>query len=61
MENAFKKLQTQENVPNQLRERVMESVTLAKMFIDLAELFTGRYIETIGHLFRTNNGSQAEQ
>lgn len=61
MKDAFKKIAKNEQVPDELKVRVMDSVNTAKVFIDLAELFTGRYVETFGNLFRTDgHGSKTK-
>lgn len=54
MKDAFKEIAKNEQVPYKLKMKVMDSVNTAKVLLDLAELFTGRYVETFGNLFKTD-------
>jgi len=48
MENPFKKILHNEEVPKALREKVINDISLIKLSIDIADLFAVKYPSTIG-------------
>jgi len=52
MENSFKRLASEEEVPKELKAKVLASVNTTKLFLDVAELFTEKYVGTIGQLLK---------
>ena len=48
MENPFKKLIHNEEVPKVLREKVINDISLIKLSLDVADLFVVKYPNTIG-------------
>ena len=48
MENPFKKLLHNEEVPELLKEKVMNDISFIKLSIDIADLFVIKYPNTIG-------------
>lgn len=53
MENPFKKILHNEEVPKVLREKVINDISLIKLSIDIADLFAVKYPETIGEFLIT--------
>jgi len=53
MENPFKKILHNEEVPKVLRERVINDISLIKLSIDVADLFVIKYPNTIGQFLDT--------
>jgi len=56
MPNPFKEIK-QEEVPSELKGKVMTSVNTAKFFLDLAELFSVNYFGSISNLFKSKGSS----
>ncbi|MCH3881907.1 MULTISPECIES: hypothetical protein [Tenacibaculum] len=50
MENPFKKILHNEEVPQILKEKVLNDIGMIKLTIDLADLFVVKYPSTIGDL-----------
>lgn len=48
MESPFKKIVHNEDVPEILREKVINDITLIKLSLDIADLFIIKYPNTIG-------------
>lgn len=57
MENPFKKLLHNEEVPKILREKVINDISLIKLSIDIADLFVVKYPSTIGDFLDTETNS----
>ncbi|SNR79144.1 hypothetical protein [Lutibacter flavus] len=55
MENPFKKILHNEEVPKVLRERVINDISLIKLSIDVADLFVIKYPNTIGEFLDTES------
>jgi len=55
MENPFKKILHQEEVPKVLKDKVLNDVAMIKLSIDVADLFVVKYPNAIGDLL--NGGS----
>jgi hypothetical protein len=53
MENPFKKLLHNEEVPKVLREKVINDISLIKLSLDVADLFVVKYPNTIGEFLDT--------
>ncbi|MGV6845737.1 MAG: hypothetical protein ACWA42_06380 [Lutibacter sp.] len=53
MENPFKKILFNEEVPKVLKEKVINDVSLIKLSIDMADLFVVKYPNTVGDLLTT--------
>lgn len=54
MHNPFKDIKSEE-VPENLKDKVMSSVHSAKFFLDLAELFSINYFSSISNLFKSSD------
>ncbi|WP_144895507.1 hypothetical protein [Lutibacter sp. Hel_I_33_5] len=50
MENPFKKILHNHEVPEILKKKVLNDVAMIKLTIDLADLFVVKYPNTIGDL-----------
>lgn len=55
MENPFKEILHNETVPEVLKEKVINDISLIKLSIDLADLFAVKYPATIVKLLDTEN------
>ncbi len=53
--NPFKKLAETHEAPPALKERVMTSVELSQLFIEITELFTDKMGKTAIDLFKTDD------
>ncbi|WP_372747008.1 hypothetical protein [Lutibacter sp.] len=53
MENPFKKILHDEEVPKALREKVINDISLIKLSIDIADLFVVKYPSTFGEFLNT--------
>ncbi len=51
MENPFKKILQDQELPKVLKEKVLKDVGKIKLSIDLADLFVVKYPNTIADLF----------
>ncbi len=54
MENPFKKILHQEEVPEVLKKKVINDVAMIKLSIDVADLFVIKYPNTIESLLTLN-------
>ncbi len=52
MDNPFKKILHQEELPKMLRKKVMDDISFIVLAIDMADLLTIKYPETIENLLR---------
>ena len=57
MENTFKELEPKDHAPRELEKRVMGSINLAQLAIDLSDLFVVKLGSTVNGLFRTGKNS----
>ena len=57
MENTFKKIAPKEHARPELEKRVMGSINLAQLAIDLSDLFVVKLGSTVNGLFRTGKDS----
>lgn len=53
MENPFKKILHNEEVPKVLREKVINDISLIKLSLDIADLFVIKYPNTVGEFLDT--------
>lgn len=53
MNNPFKEILHQEELPKMLREKVMDDISFIKLAIDMADLFAVKCPETIENFFKT--------
>lgn len=54
--NPFKKVGIPEQeVPSDMRDKVMDNVNSIKLLLDVTSLFTSNYLETIEGMFKTTN------
>ncbi len=54
MENPFKKIIHNEEVPKLLKEKVMNDISFIKLSLDIADLFVVKYPNTIGSFLSGN-------
>lgn len=59
--NPFKELNVSVEVPKNLRPRIIQSISIAKVVLDVAELFTVNYMSTLGKLFVLGDISKEEE
>ena len=52
MDNPFKEILHQEELPKMLRKKVMNDISFIKLAIDMADLLVVKYPETIDNLLR---------
>ncbi len=50
MDNPFKKILTNQELPEVLKEKVLNDVAMIKLSIDMADLFVVKYPSAIGDL-----------
>ena len=50
MENPFKKILHSEELPEVLKKKVLDDISMIKLTIDIADLFVVKYPNTIGDL-----------
>ncbi|WP_298367937.1 hypothetical protein [uncultured Lutibacter sp.] len=55
MDNPFKKILHNEEVPKILKEKIINDISLIKLSIDMADLFVVKYPNTIGEFLDTDN------
>jgi hypothetical protein len=54
MENPFKEILHQEELPKMLRKKVMNDISFIKLAIDMTDLLMVQYPGTIDNLLRLN-------
>ncbi|RNL83394.1 hypothetical protein ED312_15060 [Sinomicrobium pectinilyticum] len=52
MENPFKKIIHDEELPQSLRKKVMDDVALIKLSLDMADLITVKYPLTVNEILK---------
>lgn len=57
MDNPFKKLLRAEEVPEVLKEKIINDVSLIKLSIEFADLFAVKYPCTVGEFMRTERNT----
>ena len=55
MENPFKKLLHNEELPKVLKEKIMNDISFIKLTIDMADLFAVKYPNTIESFLKTSS------
>ncbi|PQJ82718.1 hypothetical protein [Polaribacter glomeratus] len=55
MSNPFKEILQHHEVPQVLKQRVMNDVNMIKLTMDIADLFLVKYPSTIGDVFGGNS------
>lgn len=58
MENPFKQILHQEELPEKLKGKVMADVSAIKLAIDIADLMAIKYPDTIDNLLRLKNNDK---
>jgi len=58
MENPFKKILHNEEVPKLLKEKVMNDISFIKLSLDMADLFVVKYPNTIGSFLSTDKNKK---
>ncbi|APG65227.1 hypothetical protein LPB136_07650 [Tenacibaculum todarodis] len=61
MENPFKKILHNEEVPQILKEKVLNDIGMIKLTLDLADLFVVKYPSTIGDLLSGGEKSNSKE
>ena len=57
MENPFKKILHQEELPKKLKGKIMNDISFIKLTIDFADLLVVKYPEAIGDFLRLSDDS----
>lgn len=60
MENPFKKILHNEEVPKELRDKVLNDISLIKLSLDLADLIAIKYPSVIGDFLITDKKRNGE-
>ncbi len=55
MNNPFKKILNHYEVPEVLKQKVLNDVNMIKLTIDIADLFLVKYPNTVGDILGANN------
>ena len=55
MDNPFKKILNHYEVPEVLKQKVLNDVNMIKLTIDIADLFLVKYPNTVGDILGANN------
>lgn len=58
MENPFKQILHQEELPEKLKGKVMADISAIKLAIDIADLMAIKYPDTIDNLLRLKNNDK---
>lgn len=60
MANPFKKILHHYEVPEVLKEKVLNDINMIKLTIDVADLFLVKYPNTIGDILGANNSKKED-
>lgn len=60
MENPFKKILHNEELPETLKQKVIDDVSMIKLSIDIADLFVVKYPNVVGDLLSGGGSSKKE-
>lgn len=52
MENPFKKIITNEKLPDKIRARVLDDINMIKLALDITDLLVVKYPDTIGNIIK---------
>lgn len=58
MDNPFKKILHNKELPEVLKKKVLDDVAMIKLTIDMADLFVVKYPSTIGDLLMGGSSSE---
>ncbi|OSY87451.1 hypothetical protein WH52_11295 [Tenacibaculum holothuriorum] len=61
MDNPFKKILHNEELPEVLKDKVLNDVAMIKLSIDMADLFVVKYPNTIADLINAPESSEKKQ
>ncbi len=61
MDNPFKKILHNEELPQVLKKKVLDDVAMIKLSIDIADLFVVKYPNAIGDLLTGGESNQNEK
>ena len=61
MDNPFKKILHNKELPEVLKDRVLNDVAMIKLSIDMADLFVVKYPSTIVDLISTSDSLEKKQ
>ncbi len=56
--NPFKDMESNEDAPKQLKEKVIRDVNYLKFITDIGDLFSFKYVETVQAMFQTETGKE---
>lgn len=54
-ENPFKKIETNKDVPPEIKQTVMKNIALVRLLMDFGDLFSTKFSSVIESLFTTKN------
>ncbi len=57
MDNPFKKILHQEELPKKLKGKIMSDISFIKLTIDIADLLVVKYPETIENFLKTKENN----
>lgn len=57
MENPFKKIITNEKLPDKIRARVIDDINMIKLALDLTDLLVVKYPDTISNVIKKQNNN----
>lgn len=57
MENPFKKIITNEKLPDKIRARVIDDINMIKLALDITDLLVVKYPDTIGNVIKNKNNN----
>lgn len=58
--NPFKGIESTNEVPPHMKDKVMSSVNFSNMLLDITELFTGNMASSVTGLFKIKNDKENE-
>ena len=61
MDNPFKKILTNQELPEVLKEKVLNDVAMIKLSIDMADLFVVKYPSAVGDLLTGGGVDEVEE
>ncbi|CAM1344683.1 hypothetical protein [Tenacibaculum amylolyticum] len=61
MENPFKKILHNEELPQVLKKKVLDDVAMIKLSIDLADLFVVKYPNAVGDLLTGGGADEVDK
>lgn len=61
MSNPFKKILHHNEVPEVLKQKVLNDINMIKLTIDVADLFLVKYPNTVGNILGANSKAEADK